>query len=931
MSSALEQATETALHRYWGKADPALGEHAWHPLVFHSLDVAAVAHRYLEARPRLLARMAAWFGLDPESALALICALVALHDLGKFGENFQCKREDLFAVGFPDRVGCVQSKCSTRHDHAGAVFAGGAMPRILGENWPLGDAFRSLLTACCGHHGTPVSSRGLADDAMTGQAQADAARWIRETFALFRVNADTLRKLAEAPPPAIHVASWWLAGLTVLADWVGSNTDWFGYATDEQRIWPLGRYWNEIAFGRAENALHAARLMPQPAAPWRNLAALFPALAEATPSPAQQLCSSMPLGDAAQLFLLEEATGAGKTEAALILAHRLMDRGLGDGLYFGLPTQATSDQMYERMDDVGPRLYAEGADPAILLAHGQRNQNPRFRARTRPSGRPESGDAAETASQQAQQWLTQGSKRTLLGHVGVGTIDQMQMAGLRVKHQPLRLLGLFDKILIVDEVHAYDRYMQAVLCNVLKAHAAAGGSAILLSATLPRADRQTLFTAFAEGRALAEAASASGALARLAQRRTRAIPEPAVKPPMSLEYPLLTHYRSGGAACTELRIDESPRSRRRVRIDYRARQEDIDALLLEAHGTGRAACWIRNSVTEAVEACQRLSALLPSGSVTLFHSRFALDDRLCIQNDVLRRFGRDSDAAARAGRIVIATQVIEQSLDLDFDLMVSDLAPIDVLLQRQGRLMRHLRDAMGNRIASGSDGRGEPVLVVFGPDRNAEPDRRWLSRHSRASGLIYRAHGQSWLTAQVIGDELILPRDFRDKVEAVYGSDAQPPDCFDDAQAKAAADGYSERGIAERNCTDWREGYRAGLDWQDDERIPTRLGDSIEAVLLELRDGDLHPLAPPGMDDSGEYERLARSGIRLPEHWNIRHDALPVDENASQLVRSWRARLPGMKHRLPIVLLEGSAVMRNPDGRNIGLRYDSNTGLQRID
>lgn len=930
MTSHLADEISHALRRYWGKADTQFGDDAWHPLDFHSLDVAAVARRYLQDRPRLLACFAKWLNMSDARALALLCAIIALHDLGKAAENFQSKRADLFAQRFAERQHFPQRHTSHHHDSVGARFVENALAQLLGEDFVFSDNLAKLLGAACGHHGKPASGDAFSlSDAMSLTAQANAAAWCRHVFALFALKDEDFQQLAQANPQAVKMASWWLAGLTVLADWVGSNTAWFGYASADQRHWPCQRYWDEIAMPTASCALQQAQLTPQPVAAWQSMAALFPSLADATPTPAQQACSTLQLGDASQLVLLEDATGAGKTEAALILAQRLMSAGLASGLYFGLPTQATSDQMYARMDAVGARLFADHANPAIVLAHSAREQNLHFRQRK--ANAPESSDGTDTASQQALNWLTQGNKRSLLAHVGVGTIDQVQLTGLRVKHQPLRLLGLFDKVLIIDEVHAYDRYMQAVLCNVLQAHAAAGGSAVLLSATLPLADRQRLFQAFAQGHNVLTAQRPMSRLQQLRAGRAGQAPStPALTPPTSLAYPLLTHYCSGARQCLELPVKARPQSQRRVLIDYRDKQDDVDALVIQAQQQGRAVCWIRNSVAEAIETWQRLSARLPPGSVTLFHSRFALADRLRIQNEVLRRFDRHSDASLRAGQIVVATQVLEQSLDVDFDVMVSDLAPVDVLLQRQGRLHRHLRDAHGNPLASGSDGRGQPVLVVFGPPRDSAPDKDWLRRHSHASAKIYPAHGQLWLSAQAIGDALHLTNDFRDLVQAVYDEQAQYPGCFDDAAGKASGKAYSQTNIANQNSTHWEQGYTQGNDWNDDEHIGTRLGQSIEAVLLTYRDGVLQPLAPACPEAADPLQRLARSSIRLPEHWPIHSDAQSsqIHPRQSQDMRQLCERLPGMKYRVLVVLDDGIAQLRNADGRVITLHYVSTMGLQ---
>jgi CRISPR-associated endonuclease/helicase Cas3 len=910
---------------YWGKADPAFGPSAWHPLVFHSLDVAAVARAYLSAQPRLRNQLCRWLGLSESDGVALLTAVAALHDLGKFGENFQGKRSDLLTLAFPKRAKCVQIGCSLRHDAVGALFVdSGHFMRVLqafmSSRTHQPTNLQSLIQAACGHHGMPAGGNGNSDDAMSPTAQDHAALWCSQVFETCGVTVDALLTLCGTDSRAISIASWWLAGLTVLADWIGSNTAWFPYAKETERALGIEDYWRTVALPRAKVALRESGVLACIPAPCEDLHTLFPSLANYPPSPAQSLCCTLPIGDRPQLVLLEDATGAGKTEAALVFAQRLMSAGLADGIFFGLPTQATADQMYERVDAVGPRLFAAGESIAIVLAHGQRDQNTLFRQRRESS--QESTDDAETASQHLSAWLAQGSKRALLAQIGVGTIDQAQLAGLRVKHQPLRLLGLFGKVLIVDEVHAYDSYMQTVLCSLLEAHAAAGGSAILLSATLPLQGRQRLFGAFDRGSRWLNFGSTPRVFGG---RRVSAV----VQSPTSTAYPLLTRYCAGDDHCEEIELAANPAGQRELRIDYRHSEDEINTLLIAAQREGRAACWIRNSVAEAIATYDRLRSRLQSDRVILFHSRFALCDRLRIQRKVLRHFDRDSTHELRAGWIVIATQVIEQSLDVDFDVMVSDLAPIDALLQRQGRLCRHARNICGERLGTGADERGQPVLTVFGPDRTQPPMAGTIRGHSAATAIIYPAHGQLWLTAQVLGERLALPDDFRRTVEAVYDGDAMPPECFERADERAIGEQRGAQFSGERNTLRWLDGYRIGGDWQDDnERIGTRLGDSVEAILMTWDGECLAPYAADEAEMGGPAERYARSAIRLPGHWQPDLEAEPSDARLAQAVKQTRSTLPFLKHRLLVPLRGGEASLAAKSGKPLELQYDTERGLR---
>jgi CRISPR-associated endonuclease/helicase Cas3 len=429
-------------------------------------------------------------------------------------------------------------------------------------------------------------------------------------------------------------------------------------------------------------------LQAQKVSAWKDAKSFFPRFTELTPL--QQYAATVEIVSEPQLFLLEDVTGAGKTEAALILAHRLMATGRATGLYFALPTMATANQMYGRVGKVYRRLYRAEASPSLILSHGARQLVDDFRQSVLQPGEPARDQSYRpdepSASAQCSAWLADNRKKALLADVGVGTVDQALLGVLPVRHQSLRLLGLSSKVLVVDEVHAYDAYMVTLLERLLEAHAQQGGSVILLSATVPAAMRVKLVAAFQKGRG--EAA--------------REVPE-------DQRYPLATQAAGKTGVRTEA-CGTRPQLMRRVQVVCLHQEQEIVDLVVREAAAGHSFCWIRNTVDDARRAYETVLPLLPRESLRLFHSRFAMGDRLDIEDEVIRSFGAQSKATARRGQVLIATQVVEQSLDLDFDGMASDLAPIDLLIQRAGRLQRHVRHADGERALNGVEGRGTPVI-----------------------------------------------------------------------------------------------------------------------------------------------------------------------------------------------------------------------------
>lgn len=379
----------------------------------------------------------------------------------------------------------------------------------------------------------------------------------------------------------------------------------------------------------------------------RPFAELFPAY---TPTPVQRVVDRLPQ-DEPSLLVIEDMTGSGKTEAALVAS--------GDHFYFGLPTMATANGLWARVSA------ADTLQGYRTLVHGNRWLVPE-------------------AMERATAWLNDSTRRALLSQIGVGTIDQAVLAVLYARHATLRLVGLADKTLIVDEVRAYDEYQRAVLCVLIELQARIGGSVVLLSATLPQAHRSEHAEAWARGREIDTVTlEATG-------------------------YPLITHITNGGAEETPVQAS----ARRDVRIEEESEFDTVVRRVVAAAQAGQCICWVRNTVNDAIEAWEALQEQLED--VDLFHARFTVGDRQVIEQRVLQNFGKESTEEERRGKVLVATQVVEQSLDLDFDLMISDIAPIDLLIQRAGRLHRHQR---GDR--------GEPVLVVHAPLFSDEPKAGW--------------------------------------------------------------------------------------------------------------------------------------------------------------------------------------------------------------
>ncbi len=810
-------------HLYWGKARPDGAGAQCHLLPYHSLDVAAVGWYLLAPERPLTQRLAARLDMPPEALRRFFVFLLGLHDLGKFARAFQ-------GLARPDGVELVppieRLAYTERHDRLGALvwqsnwiewwqdgFLGTAEklpPRR--ERHQLADTLRALLAPMFGHHGQPVEAGQLnagqffGEDEHASDIEA-ARRFVADWVALIELDWPIDKLVSPQWREAFLSVSWTIAGWATLSDWLGSNRDHFTYC---QNPMPLAKYW-PMALERAERALAETGFAhpPEPI-PYAGLASWFGGQS-ISPTPLQREAETLILGDGPQLFVLEDVTGAGKTEAACILAQRLLAAGHGEGLYFALPTMATSNAMYERLGHLHRHFYAEASHPSCVLAHGARELNDTFMqaiAAEQPGDRDYAADDM-TATTRCNRWLADSRKKSLLADVGVGTIDQALMGLLPFRHQSLRLYGLARKVLIVDEVHAYDHYMQTLLNQLLAHHARQGGSAILLTATMPRAMREALAAAWREGLGQAPASLQNDA------------------------FPLLTQVGDGLERETPLAT--RPEVSREVGIDWLTSEEQALDAVMAAVEAGECVAWVRNTVDDAIRAFEAIRERHPEPErCLLFHSRFAMVDRQHIESDVIERLGKTSTPGRRRGQVLISTQVFQESLDCDVDHMISDLAPIDLLIQRAGRLQRHVR---GSRRA--------PVLSVLAPEWNETPDAQWLKRALPGTQAVYRDTSLLWLTQRVLRElgAIRMPDEARVLIESVYGPVAdRVPDGLQEARWEQRGMQGVAVSMANFNALSLEQGYLRQLDidqWQEELEIGTRLVDepALNVVLLK-RDAD---------------------------------------------------------------------------------------------
>jgi CRISPR-associated endonuclease/helicase Cas3 len=544
-----------------------------------------------------------------------------------------------------------------------------------------------------------------------------------------------------------HSDLWLLAGLITVADWIGSNETWFpsetGMPPDAARRtagealhrigWPGGRI-RPTGFSAAFAVKPGETFTPN---------ALQQAVAEAARTPG--------------VIIVEGPMGCGKTEAALFAAEQLIASEQQRGIYFALPTQVTSNRIYLRVERFLRNTLAEPA--TLRLAHGNAWLEEDFELRINPAfpGGEKDADTPTDNVREARSWFA-SAKQALLAPYGVGTIDQALQSVVAVKHFFVRRFALAGKVVVLDEVHSYDVYTGALITALIRELVNLRCSVIVLSATLTAGRRRELLAAAG----ITEASPDENGTDR------------------SAAYPRITFGASGGKS-QHLNPHWSDQKRVTVRPAITTEEETISQLIGRADA-GQHVLWIRNTVVEAQYAFRAVVGSICQGAVRvgLLHSRFPFARRAELEQDWLEFLGPNRPASG-PGSILIATQVVEQSVDIDLDFIVSDLAPTDMLLQRMGRLWRRPR---AQRSASA------PEFWLRLPEIHPGAAVRALKSCLGRSGRVYAPY-VLLRTAAVwrIKSEITLPSEIRPLLEATYAEpDPREPASWQELHAELERD-----------------------------------------------------------------------------------------------------------------------------------------------
>lgn len=880
----------------------------WLPLAQHLADSAAVAARLWDDWvPNSLRRMLASATGSASTARDLVVWLAGTHDVGKASPAFAVQvpvlADAMRATGLvcDPRIAHDTERRAVRHELVSFLAIRDHLQAVHGFS-PL--RARQVASVAASHHGRPPGREVIAAAEPLIHLVGDGP-W-EVTRRDFLVAADAAYTAADA------IAAWrdtpfdqptlvLLSSLVIVADWIASS-DLFDAAPlgqaptacTEQR---LASAWERLDFPRR----WSPRLDTTDAA--TLLASRFDLPAGSTPRPTQSALVEEALRiEHPELMILESEMGSGKTEAALLAAEILASRFGMSGIFVGLPTQATADGMFSRVLAWADRLGLD-TPASVFLARRKSSLNPAFAAKKREAYFRSIGDEhgpRREASESlviAHRWFSDPRKGPLSNFV-VGTVDQALFAGLRSRYLMLRHLALGSKVVVIDEVHAYDAYMQEYLTRVIEWLGAYRVPLILLSATLPSDQRRTLLEAYDRGRESldppADAVTLSGAerAARNATRR-QAHSERYTPATGQIGYPAIsiTSYRQQ----PRIVLPETTSSPRVVHIQRLADDDAALVVLLRAAvREGGNIAVIRDTVDRAQHTADVLrDAFGPDVPVTLTHARFLALDRARKDAELLAAYGPAGDRPPKS--IVVATQVVEQSLDIDFDLMVTDAAPIDLLLQRSGRLHRHHRPHRPAPLR-------EPRLVLTGVN--------WETSPPQFAKNIDRVYADAVLLRTLAAldglDEIVVPDQIAPLVETAYGSDTGfIPAAWTDAVAHATRDHKHEQARLREKAGSYR--------------LQEVRGD--RATLLGWISGpDVDPeLTPPGQatvresDETLEVivlQRDADGGLVTPAWLASDAGGVPIPRNTVPSAALTRTIL-GCSLRLPAGMCRGDAIDRH--------------------
>lgn len=914
----------------WAKFDRISLEY-WYPLWAHLEDTAAVADALYDSwlSPSQKKLLANAFG-SGELAKRVAVWLAATHDVGKATPAFAIKadgqqyRMEQAGYVFPRNTPSPSEQSSFPHGRAGQI----AIEDYFGD---VADDFQKhrrlirLAEIVGGHHGQFPTNPHQNIPSPYGAAEDPGWSTVRRDLL---ERAGRIAEISDEDWESIFSASITepvqaiLNGFLIVCDWIASNSDLFPYDTKRTASSQARQAIQSLSFGN--------HWVPRAT---ENSNTYFDSrFGISSPRPVQsEALQVVEQLEEPSLVLVEAPTGEGKTELALGAAEILAKKFGLHGLIIALPTRATSDAMFGRVHRWLGRSIDEDSQVSAALVHGKAQFDELMQELPRVSPYRSIFEDDRPSSVVANSWFS-GRKKNVFADFVVGTIDQLLFTALKSKHLSLRHLGLSGKVVVIDEVHAADTYMQTYLYRALEWLGAYGVPVVALSATLPPSQRKGLIEAYRRG---------ANAPLNTGRRRTE-VSDEFQKLADNASYPLITTV--GGTHSDQT---SPPRSARQTTylIDE-VEDEDLVDRVIESAENGGCIAVVLDTVDRAQKTYTQIKESF-SGEVQLIHSRFTAESRSKNEKGLVDRLGPRSGSRPRS-MIVVATQVIEASLDVDFDLMFTDFAPVDLLIQRMGRVHRHTRSlderpslmAEPRIILSGGSGiLDDMVAPTFSKSIEKVYSRSLLYRSAISLRQLFDAKGKR---------EVLVPEDVPSLIRSTYSDAVDVPEgwepLFEDAEQKRRElEAVQQRrsrvfaidppGVG--NIAAWS---RASASEASEETASAQVRDSessIEVVLVQKVGGRV--LSLPWLTDgyAGQEvdnltgiepnlaRQVARCTVALPSWLTFGNNLdRALDQLEANGVEGWQDSY-WLRGVLPLVLDEEMRATLN----NYSLRYDQERGL----
>lgn len=888
----------------WGKKKEEDGQYYWLPLEQHLLDTGNIMiqlwnHWLSEGQRKFI--MESISETEEEAGVSLVFFIGLTHDLAKATPAFSLRpsannqspdldkilTENLIKSGFPG-LESWSTESSSKSPHALAS-------QVLLDSYGVDEDIASIIG---GHHGRPVDDkweiRVQLETYTANYYQYDhdgkcAENWKRAQRKLFEwtleeagyQNVDALPKI-EQPAQVL------LQGLLIMADWIASNEEYFP-------LFPIDKEEEEFQEERLEYG-------------WERWARTYPWVSECVGGIEEQYSKRFRFRprevqraffeaiDKAQkpgIIILEAPMGVGKTEAALLGVEQMAEKGKCSGMFFGLPTQATSDGIFTRIKEWIEKIAREtDDDKSIQLVHGKAQFNDTFQnLKNAENINVEDFHGSVTINE----WFT-GKKTAILDDFVVGTVDQLLLAGLKQKHLALRHLGLSKKVIVIDEVHAYDAYMGAFLYRVVEWLGAYRIPVIILSATLPALRRKELVETYCQGMGVKR----KKIQADYADWKT------------TEAYPLITY--TDGAKVIQTR-DFQLENVKEVNIELIG-EDDFVTTIQSSLSNGGIAGIIVNTVRRAQCLAEKLESVFGRENISVLHSSFLAPHRQEKEKRLLDEIGKNAKRPKL--QIVIGTQVLEQSLDIDFDVLFTDIAPMDLLFQRMGRLHRHMETKRPENLKN-------QVLYVMGIQGMAEFEEG--TRTIYGDYLLMR-------TQLLLPEKLMLPEDISRLVQKVYSDEEDDESDIPQSIREKYKEAKVKNGLKIDRKKHNAKVFRIENPYEPEENsligwlkndppsdseeaglAAVRDGaDSIEVILVKRKEKELYLL-----DDitniSGELtpalaKEISRQTIRLPHIFCYKTDKIikELEERNKAEIFHWQSE-PWLKGSLAIILDEDNSAI----------------------